>query len=319
MTTLSPIPSNEDSSTTRPSLPYLPLPPELRNKILSLALTGGHVYLRSSSSPQELSHKPTSVNSNFESTLAVNLLATCRQAYNEGRMMFYSENVFHLPPGRWEEMSNVLTNIKPEHLALIKHIVIRLSLLDLRSSVLRRPDYALPKQYQEIGGPNYISIWLFKLKHTQNIFDKANEVRICLSKDNVFGKQASIMIVPRIAQEFVPRNGQELVIQITQENPKCGLIKNPSAIDTRLFCQESAIYEATNMNIVLALAHRANKIITRKIKQLGWQNFKSWLTPDAIGILEEEARHNHPASDDRYTYWREIDIEMITVDDNREV
>ena len=51
-------------------------------------------------------------------------------------MKYYTGNVFFLPPGSPEETEALLTKIKPEHLAMIRYIMVKLSLEDLTPSVL---------------------------------------------------------------------------------------------------------------------------------------------------------------------------------------
>ena len=50
--------------------------------------------------------------------------------------MYWAGNVFHLPRGSLEEMKELLAKIKPEHLAMMRRAVLKLTLLDLTPSVL---------------------------------------------------------------------------------------------------------------------------------------------------------------------------------------
>lgn len=279
-----------DSLTASPSSSYLPFPPELRNKILFLALTGGHVYLRSSFSSQKLSHKSTSANSSFKSAPAVNLLATCRQAYDEGHVMFYSENVFHLPRGRCAEMEKMLAKIKPEHLAMMKYVVLRLSPLDLTPSVLLELEEASPTSslVYDIGAALF-GMWLAKLSHAPKCLCNLKEARVRLSQVNKFGDEASIM---------------------TKQGAICldkwGLILNPITIDTN-FLQEDI--DSGILNIFASTAARFCSTIGKKIERREWEDFKSLLSLEGVTIHELAGRH---LQDPEWStpYWREIDIEM---------
>lgn len=51
-------------------------------------------------------------------------------------MKYYTGNVFYLPPGSAEETESLLAKIKPEHLAMMRHVTVKLSLEDLTPSVL---------------------------------------------------------------------------------------------------------------------------------------------------------------------------------------
>ena len=300
MATKPPTPSSKDTLTASPSTSYLPFPRELRDKILSLALTGGHVYLRSSFSSQKLIHKPTSVNPSFTSTPAVNLLATCRQAYDEGHVMFYSENVFHLPRGRCEEMKKVLAKIKPEHLAMMKHVVLRLSLLDLTPSVLLELEEARPSSFPDgLEMSNaLLNMWLGKLCHVIGHFRKLNEARARLSQDNKFGDEASMMII----QERICLH-------------KRALITNPYAIDTKFF---QAGMDPLITTIFRAAATNFCHFVCKTIERKEWENFKSLISPEGVTVIELAGRLSQDWEWPTF-YWREIDIEMIEIDKNHEV
>ena len=67
--------------------------------------------------------------------LGVQLIATCKQAYVEGRGFFYSNNTFHLPPKMpflWPE------RLQAKHKAMIKRISITIGLVELTSSMLNQ-------------------------------------------------------------------------------------------------------------------------------------------------------------------------------------
>ena len=94
----SPTSTINQSTHPKPKTSYFSLPAEIRNEITSLALTGDHVYLEAKPQARKLrsdDRKPL----NGPSAPGVGLLATCRQAYEEGHVMFYTQNVFHLPVG----------------------------------------------------------------------------------------------------------------------------------------------------------------------------------------------------------------------------
>lgn len=59
------------------------------------------------------------------------LLATCKQAYNDGHYMFYAMNIFHLPPGPVNSINGWFANLRPEHQRLIKTICIDIDLVEL--------------------------------------------------------------------------------------------------------------------------------------------------------------------------------------------
>ena len=90
------IPSSQDSRDvchlSRPQDPlkpsYLSLPGEIRNQIMDLVLVPGHIYLDWHFRPRKLDGLRS----------GVQIMATCRQVYEEARGVYYSKNVLHLSP-----------------------------------------------------------------------------------------------------------------------------------------------------------------------------------------------------------------------------
>ena len=144
-------------------------PPEIRNRIMGYVLVPGDVYVRSSTStsqarqPQQsrkflsspfrrfmnaastLSrrvtghHRRYAINTTEISSIGppslqqpgFQLLITCKQAYHEGHLMFYTMNTFHWPLDFFYNSFGWYLHLRPEHLKLIKTICINLSLMDL--------------------------------------------------------------------------------------------------------------------------------------------------------------------------------------------
>ena len=77
-------------------LSYFSLPGEVRNKIMDLVLVHGDVHPYRPISKVD-THEPDSA-ANVISQPGIQLIATCKQAYKEGHVLFYSSNTFHLPP-----------------------------------------------------------------------------------------------------------------------------------------------------------------------------------------------------------------------------
>lgn len=117
-----------------PAMGFFALPGEIRNRIMQLVLCPGHIYLRSK--PAASNHHISYSNDPASATRSppgIQLLATCRQAYNEGRALYYSGNVFHLPPGPLSATEAILNKVQPESLSLIRRVNLPAGLLDLAS------------------------------------------------------------------------------------------------------------------------------------------------------------------------------------------
>ena len=221
--------------------------------------------------------------------------------------MYYNDNVFHLPPGPWEEIQGVLAKIKPENLSMMKHVVLRLSLLDLTPSVLPEADKAASSALSVSSscprsshlGHALIELWWDKLSHTRSELNELNEARVLLSPTNTHGDEASILIAQWVGTS-------------------AATIRNPSAIDTRLFNMDTHFVDPSIHIIFPTMGIRAYMIISQKIDNLWWEKFQSWVNPATISMLEEEGSCL-PASQLSTAYWREIDVELIAAREKVEV
>ncbi|CAF9937816.1 MAG: hypothetical protein ALECFALPRED_007421 [Alectoria fallacina] len=147
---------------------YTALPAEIRNAIMHHALVPGDVY---PSCPKDSIAPPSSSSRKLLLLRAVfrrpppapfrpkvggggggvdhhgaattttkrpgfHLLTTCKQAYRDGRYMFYTLNTFHLPAGSARDAEVWLEHLRPDQRSLIKRAGLTLSLADLTPAVL---------------------------------------------------------------------------------------------------------------------------------------------------------------------------------------
>ena len=150
---------------------YLGLPPEVRNHIMSYILVPGEVHPRPSKWPttniesiipcegilslkatdewcDQLLHRDPLIEGRPKRCLGeiataksqdvlpkplpgYQLLAACKTTYEEGRRLFYEENVFHLPLGPVEYTHDWLNKLRPEHKNMIKSVCIEFDPLDI--------------------------------------------------------------------------------------------------------------------------------------------------------------------------------------------
>ncbi|CAD6591112.1 MAG: hypothetical protein ASARMPREDX12_004927 [Alectoria sarmentosa] len=140
---------------------YTALPAEIRNAIMQHALVPGDVYPCSKdptppSTYRKLllrtvfGHPPApfrpkvgggGVDHNATTTTTTkrpgfHLLTTCKQAYRDGRYMFYTLNTFHLPAGSARDAEVWLQQLQPNQRSLIKRAGLTLGLADLTPAVL---------------------------------------------------------------------------------------------------------------------------------------------------------------------------------------
>ena len=115
-------PSN-DVEDAKDQTGFFDLPAELRNKIMDLVLVPGDVYLRlPPSTSRKLSMENPSTRSQF--SIGAQLLATNRQAYNEGRVKYYSMNRFHLPSLSLSDCQYILNRYQTKNLEMVRHVTL---------------------------------------------------------------------------------------------------------------------------------------------------------------------------------------------------
>jgi len=141
-----------------PPLPYQidypSFPPEIRNKIMEFVLVPGDI------------HPPYSRN-------GVQLLATSRQNYEDGHVMYYSDNVFHIPRGR--DPRRLLDKYQQKHLQLVRRVTLAFDFLDLEGAINDKclhkgSAYRIPRSLLK-------DLWILKLISMQALFPGLVEVR----------------------------------------------------------------------------------------------------------------------------------------------
>ena len=176
-------------------LSFFSLPGEIRNMITNLVLVPGDVYPHTLL-PTISTRIPVSA-ANVQSRSGVQLIATCRQAYNEGHVLFYSLNTFYLPATETFEWSD---RLQPKHKCLIKRIGITIGPNELDASMICRIDNA----YINLGFKKHVEsdvepydefddlqeavidtlhkTWYSKMRHVA-AWKSLEEITLCLFKD----------------------------------------------------------------------------------------------------------------------------------------
>ncbi|MCJ1470783.1 hypothetical protein MMC07_009430 [Pseudocyphellaria aurata] len=147
-------PSGKEIEVSPKTKAYFPFPLEIRQLVLQKILEPGEVQVRPQpdvvrverqralhefvhhdpACPISASHLPE-IDSDrapgASSLPAYQILATCKQAYKEGVLSFYTKNTFFLPPGPVEHSINFFNHLTSDTRSLIKTIGIRFDLEDL--------------------------------------------------------------------------------------------------------------------------------------------------------------------------------------------
>ena len=141
------------------------------------------------------------------------LLATCKQAYEEGRALYYSKNTFHLPAGRDYWSRRLFHSIQPEHQSLIQSVAITCSVYDLHyarpvqdigraaDDTLARYDFvrmrrqqttyssmythALALTYSQSAGSVLLNLWRGKFLYVLSTFPGLKKLSVTFMDKNV--------------------------------------------------------------------------------------------------------------------------------------
>lgn len=291
------ISSSTESTNSGQNYTFFSFPPEIRNEIMALALTGAHVHLRSKSYSTKLrSHKA----SMLVKAPAVNFLATCQQAYKEGHAMFYNANTFHMPAGSLEEMMLLLNKIKPEHLAMMKHVELKFGLLDLTPSVLIEVEAWVAEAvkyhrsqehfwrsrvadnviYPEEVRTSLTLIWKGKLHAARSSFSTLEDLRVRIFSHDPAGGSNSVLTLQG-------RNADGLI----GIHPSIGI--KPLHVNSQSNRNPADVYEQVLENLPIHVSFKARESVYPIIRRKGWKGFKKWLNAESVLKLEQQEKQTN--------------------------
>lgn len=124
---------------------FLDLPREIRDQIMELVLHPGkvHIYANPGSfcevigGDEYLKTFAGPVDHEEQRHYGVQLLATCRQIYEDGHKLWYENNTFYLPPCPFREMKRILSAYQRKHLSIIGRLVVRCRIDDVSEKEIR--------------------------------------------------------------------------------------------------------------------------------------------------------------------------------------
>lgn len=244
------------------SFPYLKLPPELRNKIMSYALVPCRVYLR----PSLHEGDDTTINTRIQhwyrnrSVPNLQLLATCKQIYAEGHGIFYSSNTFCIPPGVNHNILSYFERLQPQHRAMIKSIGIGMGIDDLTLKALERLEeesWADFSSHEGWGPPGLGMIVSARAKHMM--------YRICEQKIHVLGHYPGFSPAVELSVILVDHDDQEV---------PCSDLLVPVTVDSTLHYTPRYSIDGSPDTLVTTAGESAASTIRAIIDDHGWQRFK---------------------------------------------
>lgn len=154
---------------------YFSLPGEIRNKIMDLVLVHGEI--------------DTDTGSANKTRAGVQLLATCKHAYQEGHELFYSSNTFHLSPTMPFEWSD---RLQAKQKALIKRVSITLGLDELTPAMVYQIERSISRKGEEKGdeylGETVIAalmyVWKCKFEYLRD-WSSLEEIVLCSFNETI--------------------------------------------------------------------------------------------------------------------------------------
>ena len=161
-------------------LGYFSLPGEIRNKIVKYVLVPGDIHPHR----PELATSTQSPDSTaiVESRPGIQLMATCKQAYQEGHMLYYSSNIFHLPP---VDTFGWVDRLQPKHKAMIKRVRFPIGLVNLSPALLDRVDSDMSEDplvrdmnWWSAVADTMLDVWKSKLEYIV-AWESLDEAELC--------------------------------------------------------------------------------------------------------------------------------------------
>ncbi len=180
------------------------------------------------------------------------LLATCKQVYNDGHYMFYAMNTFHWPSGPVSNSDGWYANLQPEHRKMIKTICIDLDPVDLMCVGMGAVEYSAGRRPG--GRPNDYdgNAWSYEAMYqlALRLWSQIVGLYCCATPQNLRG--------------FV---GLEKVV-VQSSIGRC-------VLSSRLGSDENEWESLTEL--VTAVCRRFEGIIQLQVYVRGWKKTKKWL------------------------------------------
>ena len=267
--------------------PYFALPPETRNQIMEYVLHPGDVYIRPTNGSRHNEQALKSPSSRFRRFVnsmttfsrhlsgkarrvtthstdlrlkrgfttqqpGFQLLATCKQAYNEGHRMFYAMNTFHLPPGPVNNIDGWYPNLQPKHQKMIRTICIDLNLADLTCGGMDAVERSAGSRRGGRPDNNDGHLWSYEAIYQLElrVWTKVLSLYCCTTAQNLRG--------------FV-----ELERVIVQSSVGCCVLKSPFGSDENEW--------VSLKELIKEMSRHFETIIQFHVYGRGWRKTRKWL------------------------------------------
>ena len=260
---------------------YPSFPAEIRRMIMRFALQPGYV------------HPPYARS-------GVQLLAANREHYEEGHVIYYSKNVFHIP--RKVEDLELLRKYRSKHLSLIRRVKLTLSIIDVYEELVQDiVANSLPREVSErcqIASNLLREIWYAKFHAITQLFPHLEELHIVFPGPHFFGQIShlppagfwtGIPTIPIALWPFSTENWpdfdhfrQRYRPSLTIEGSKIRkMLEAFESANSGTIFNQSPSFQGPDMTFPMLLKEAVQSSQTHLSQKYyevgGWENFMIWL------------------------------------------
>lgn len=266
---------------------YLDLPGEIRNQIMDYALVPGRVLFSAKVQPVDFKDSPSFVP-------GCQLLATCRQAYDEGHVSFYINNIFHLAPGPLSESVRYFGSLNRRHQDMIRSVSIDMSIVDLTPPVLERIQTAYHENLrQAIADADHSVVKCYVVNALRDLWtEKIAGVRdakefdfIRLERMIYFRSPACDRLLP-LGRIQLKGNGITKLLSPVNPNKDC---QNWGEDPWRLLSEYRKTWDDELCSFFMNVVTETTTTVVERLKsrdsmgRYGWEGLKEWL--NNLGVL----------------------------------
>ena len=257
---------------------YLSLPAKIRRQIVIYVLVPGEIHIRPTKEQgvkaalkrfwNAAQGYPESdqADPRLPSLPGLQILATCKSIYGQYHELFYTANIFFLPPGPLEEtLKHLFNKLQPEHVNMISRVGVTLGVQDLTPSGFEQVQKSMSRnrgkqsswsqggeeEWADAVRIHLLQVWYSKLAFLR----KTTGLR--LVRMTVEGEEQEVFEVDGL--------GFERALEVV------GGDGSPHSDELLLFHAEkvTALIYGASMNV--------KREITERVDQHGWRALRGWV------------------------------------------
>lgn len=268
----------QTSASSSQQIDFPSFPPEIRNRIMDFVLRPGDIYRTYSRN-------------------GIQLLATCHENYRNGYLMYYADNIFHLPRGRHHQ--GFINRYNRTNRALIRRMKITCSMWDLEEILANPPEAPSYRDDSFETAHELRNIEFERLVAIARFFPGLEE--LCLDFPDLpkwgFGN-----VVPPRMRNYLLTAGREEVLDILSDIlGRRATSMTLTRLDLRLFQAyygNRCTHETMTRGVLRALTLLVHggqaggqRVMEDKSQELGgWEAFQKWFAEHVQDERRREAK-----------------------------